>query len=101
MDERLLFHEFLAVAYRPGKARRAYLQSSRQEKITEFFMKRLQGKFAAVAKPGFLYNSRGLLFVLMFCIKSVALRMADRIAYRPWIDMKESPGVEKQRQERK
>jgi three-Cys-motif partner protein len=37
-----------------------------QEKITDFFMKRLTGKFAAVAKPGFLYNSKGLLFVLMF-----------------------------------
>lgn len=39
-----------------------------QEKITEFFMKRLKGKFFAVAKPGFLYNSRGLLFVLMFAV---------------------------------
>lgn len=29
-------------------------------------MKRLTGEFAAVAKPGFLYNSKGLLFVLMF-----------------------------------
>jgi hypothetical protein len=37
-----------------------------QEKITAFFMKRLTGKFAAVANPGFLYNSKGLLFVLMF-----------------------------------
>jgi three-Cys-motif partner protein len=37
-----------------------------QERITKFFIKRLIGKFAAVAKPGFLYNSKGLLFVLMF-----------------------------------
>jgi len=37
-----------------------------QEKITKFFVKRLQGKFAAVADPGFLYNSRSLLFVLLF-----------------------------------
>jgi hypothetical protein len=29
-------------------------------------MKRLKQKFAAVAKPGFLYKSKGLLFVLMF-----------------------------------
>jgi len=37
-----------------------------QEKITKFFVKRLQKKFAAVADPGFLYNSRSLLFVLLF-----------------------------------
>lgn len=37
-----------------------------QEKITKFFVKRLQGKFVAVADPGFLYNSRSLLFVLLF-----------------------------------
>ena len=37
-----------------------------QEKITEFFLQRLREKFAAVARPGYLYNSRGLLFVLMF-----------------------------------
>jgi three-Cys-motif partner protein len=37
-----------------------------QEKITEFFLERLRGIFAAVANPGYLYNSRGLLFVLMF-----------------------------------
>jgi hypothetical protein len=37
-----------------------------QQKITEFFLKRLKEKFAAVAEPGFLYNSKGLLFVLMF-----------------------------------
>jgi len=37
-----------------------------QEKITEFFLQQLREKFAAVAKPGYLYNSRGLLFVLMF-----------------------------------
>jgi three-Cys-motif partner protein len=37
-----------------------------QEKITEFFLQRLREEFAAVAKPGYLYNSRGLLFVLMF-----------------------------------
>jgi three-Cys-motif partner protein len=37
-----------------------------QEKIMEFFLQRLREKFAAVAKPGYLYNSRGVLFVLMF-----------------------------------
>jgi hypothetical protein len=38
-----------------------------QEQITKFFVKRLQKIFAAVAAPGFLYNSRGsLLFVLLF-----------------------------------
>jgi three-Cys-motif partner protein len=38
-----------------------------QEQITKFFVERLKGKFAAVANPGFLYNSRGsLLFVLLF-----------------------------------
>jgi len=34
--------------------------------ITEFFVDRLKTIFAAVAKPGYLYNSRGLLFVLLF-----------------------------------
>jgi three-Cys-motif partner protein len=34
--------------------------------ITEFFVERLKNIFAAVAKPGFLYNSKGLLFVLLF-----------------------------------
>jgi hypothetical protein len=34
--------------------------------ITEFFVERLKGIFVAVAKPGFLYNSKGLLFVLLF-----------------------------------
>jgi len=38
-----------------------------QKQITMFFRKRLQDKFAAVAEPGFLFNSRGsLLFVLFF-----------------------------------
>lgn len=37
-----------------------------QERINEFFLQRLRQKFAAVAKPGYLYNSKGLLFVLMF-----------------------------------
>jgi three-Cys-motif partner protein len=48
-----------------GRVERTY-KTADQEQITEFFMKRLKGKFAAVAKPGFLYNSKGLLFVLMF-----------------------------------
>ena len=34
--------------------------------ITEFFVERLRSIFAAVAEPGLLYNSRGLLFVLLF-----------------------------------
>jgi three-Cys-motif partner protein len=34
--------------------------------ITDFFVARLRGEFAAVAEPGFLRNSRGLLFVLFF-----------------------------------
>jgi three-Cys-motif partner protein len=38
-----------------------------QEQITKFFVTRLQKKFAAVANPGFLFNSKGsLLFVLLF-----------------------------------
>jgi len=37
-----------------------------QARITEFFVKRLKQKFAAVAEPGFLYTSKGLLFVLLF-----------------------------------
>lgn len=37
-----------------------------QSQITEFFVQRLQNIFAAVAEPGPLYNSRGLLFVLLF-----------------------------------
>jgi three-Cys-motif partner protein len=36
------------------------------EKITDFFVKRLRATFAAVAKPGFLRNSKGVLFVLLF-----------------------------------
>jgi three-Cys-motif partner protein len=34
--------------------------------ITEFFVERLKSIFVDVAKPGFLYNSKGLLFVLLF-----------------------------------
>ncbi|MFZ1084988.1 MAG: three-Cys-motif partner protein TcmP [Terracidiphilus sp.] len=34
--------------------------------ITEFFIQRLRKEFVAVANPGFLYNSKGLLFVLLF-----------------------------------
>ncbi len=34
--------------------------------ITEFFVERLKSIFVAVAEPGFLYNSKGLLFVLLF-----------------------------------
>lgn len=50
----------------PEKRMERVYKTADQEKITEFFMRRLKGKFAAVAKPGFLYNSKGLLFVLMF-----------------------------------
>jgi three-Cys-motif partner protein len=50
----------------PEKRVERVYKTADQEKITEFFMRRLKGKFAAVAKPGFLYNSKGLLFVLMF-----------------------------------
>lgn len=35
-------------------------------KITHFFLDRLKGIFAEVAEPGYLYNSKGLLFVLLF-----------------------------------
>lgn len=34
--------------------------------ITDFFVERLRSEFVAVASPGFLYNSKGLLFVLLF-----------------------------------
>jgi three-Cys-motif partner protein len=34
--------------------------------ITQFFLNRLEAIFAEVAKPGFLFNSKGLLFVLFF-----------------------------------
>jgi hypothetical protein len=37
-----------------------------QNGITEFFVKRLKQTFAAVAEPGFLFNSKGVLFVLLF-----------------------------------
>ena len=40
-------------------------------------MKRLTGEFAAVAKPGFLYNSKGLLFVLMFVAGMKRVRMQE------------------------
>jgi three-Cys-motif partner protein len=50
----------------PEKRVERVYKTADQEKITEFFMRRLKGKFASVAKPGFLYNSKGLLFVLMF-----------------------------------
>ncbi len=48
-----------------SRVERTY-KTADQQKITEFFMKRLGEKFAAVAEPGYLYNSKGLLFVLMF-----------------------------------
>jgi three-Cys-motif partner protein len=42
-------------------------KTAAQERITKFFVNRLQGKFAKVADPGFLFNSKGsLLFVLLF-----------------------------------
>jgi three-Cys-motif partner protein len=34
--------------------------------ITEFFVEQLRNEFVAVANPGYLYNSKGLLFVLLF-----------------------------------
>jgi three-Cys-motif partner protein len=36
------------------------------KEITDFFVARLRSKFVAVAEPGFLRNSKGLLFVLFF-----------------------------------
>jgi three-Cys-motif partner protein len=50
----------------PEKRVERTYKTADQAQITAFFMKRLESKFAAVAKPGFLFNSRGLLFVLMF-----------------------------------
>jgi len=48
------------------KVERVY-KTADQEQITQFFIDRLRGEFAAVAQPGFLHNSRGsLLFVLLF-----------------------------------
>ncbi|MGB7552899.1 MAG: three-Cys-motif partner protein TcmP [Candidatus Korobacteraceae bacterium] len=35
-------------------------------KVTQFFVARLKAIFAEVAEPGYLYNSKGLLFVLLF-----------------------------------
>jgi len=37
-----------------------------QQKITEFLRERLRSRFVAVSEPGFLRNSKGLLFVLLF-----------------------------------
>jgi hypothetical protein len=49
-----------------------------QEQITKFLVKRLKEKFAAVANPGFLYNSRGsLLFVLLFAAGNEKGRIAN------------------------
>jgi three-Cys-motif partner protein len=42
-----------------------------QAQITEFFVNRLKQKFPEVANPGFLYNSRSLLFVLLFASGNV------------------------------
>jgi three-Cys-motif partner protein len=50
----------------PEKRVERTYKTADQAQITAFFMKRLESKFAAIAKPGFLFNSRGLLFVLMF-----------------------------------
>jgi three-Cys-motif partner protein len=66
------------------RAERVY-RTADQEQITEFFVKRLQGKFAAVADPGFLYNSKGsLLFVLLFAAgnqkgANAGLRIANHL----------------------
>jgi three-Cys-motif partner protein len=37
-----------------------------EKQITEFFVKQLKSIFVSVANPGFLYNSKGLLFVFLF-----------------------------------
>ncbi len=50
----------------PGiKVEQIYKIADRMQ-ITKFFIARLRSIFAGVAEPGFLYNSKGLLFVLLF-----------------------------------
>ncbi len=50
----------------PKKALEAVYKTADYKDITDFFTARLKGEFAAVAEPGFLRNSRSLLFVLFF-----------------------------------
>jgi three-Cys-motif partner protein len=50
----------------PDQRMERVYKTADQAQITEFFVKRLKQEFAAVAEPGLLHNSKGLLFVLLF-----------------------------------
>ena len=50
----------------PRKAVEVVHKIADYKDITDFFVERLSGRFEAVAEPGFLRNSKGLLFVLFF-----------------------------------
>ncbi len=50
----------------PGKEVERIHKIADRTQITTFFIERLRSVFAEVAEPGFLYNSKGLLFVLLF-----------------------------------
>lgn len=59
-------------------------KTANKESITDFFLKRLGSIFAAVAEPGYLYNSKGLLFVLFFAAANAkgaptAVRIANDV----------------------
>jgi len=60
-----------SVSYRSvledGKKVEVVYKDADKFKITQFFVDRLKGIFAHLAEPpGYLYNSKGLLFVLLF-----------------------------------
>src|SRR5271157_4364121 len=50
----------------PGEEVKVVYKDADKFKITQFFVSRLKAIFAEVAEPGYLYNSKGLLFVLLF-----------------------------------
>ncbi len=59
-----------------------------QTQITDFYLEQLRKEFVAVAKPGYLYNSRGaLLFVLIFAAgnqkgATIGLKLANSYLLR-------------------
>jgi three-Cys-motif partner protein len=50
----------------PSQDMEQVCKTADETKITKFFIEQLRNEFVAVAHPGFLYNSKGLLFVLLF-----------------------------------
>jgi len=68
--------------FEPGRIVMRLSKITDQRRITEFFVRRLRTIFTAVADPGFLYNSKGPLFALIFAAGNqkgaeAGLRMAE------------------------